>query len=173
MNFINIKEIFKGGFLIVIELMKSFSLQDIIFFIVLLAAATKGVVDFIDWTKKRIRKQFKAEQLKSNQSTHLDSRLNGYDEKIENLNEKIINLAEQIDYLIDNTESLIDSNRDSIKSYITKEHHFFCYEQKWIDDYSLDCLEKRFSHYEKFGGNSFIEDLMKELRELPKIPPQK
>ena len=155
-----------------LELLQNFSLKDILIFTIILALAIKGIIDFVDWAKKRIRKGFKKEQLKSNQSAHLDSRLNGYDEKIENLNEKISNLAEQIDYLIENTESLIDSNRDSIKSYITKEHHFFCYEQKWIDDYSLDCLEKRFSHYGKFGGNSFIEDLMRELRDLPKVPPQ-
>ena len=155
-----------------LELLENFSLKEIILFIVILALAIKGIVEFIDWAAKRIKKGFKAEQLKANQSAHLDSRLNGYDEKIEDLNEKIGNLAEQIDYLIDNTESLIGSNRDSIKSYITKEHHFFCYEQKWIDDYSLDCLEKRFSHYKKFGGNSFIEDLMEELRSLPKVPSQ-
>lgn len=155
-----------------LDLIQNFSIEEIVAFIVIFALAIKGVVDFIDWARKKVRKGFKAEHLKSNQSAQLDVRLNGYDEKIEGLNEKIGALAEQIDYLIENTESLIDSNRDAIKSYITKEHHFFCYEQGWIDDYSLDCLEKRFAHYNKFGGNSFIEDLMEELRDLPKVPPQ-
>jgi hypothetical protein len=36
------------------------------------------------------------------------------------------------------------SDKDSIKAFITKEHHYFCYEKGWIDDYNLDCLEKRF-----------------------------
>lgn len=155
-----------------LELLESFSLKEILIFVVILALAIKGVIDFIDWVKKRMRKNFKAEQLKSNHSTQLDARLRGYDEKIEDLNETLVTITERIDYLTECIELLSDSNKDAIKSYITKEHHFFCYEQKWIDDYSLDCLEKRFAHYKKFGGNSFIEDLMEELRALPKVPPQ-
>jgi hypothetical protein len=38
----------------------------------------------------------------------------------------------------------------------------------YIDDYSLDCLERRFKHYQDEGGNSYIEDLMKDLRSLSK-----
>ena len=59
------------------------------------------------------------------------------------------NLSAKIDLLI-------DSDKDDIKSYITREHHRFCYDLKEIDDFSLDCLEKRFKHYSDEGGNSFI-----------------
>ena len=45
-------------------------------------------------------------------------------------------------------DMLIDSDKDAIKSYITKEHHYYCYQVGWIDDFSLDCLEKRYQHYE-------------------------
>ncbi len=45
-------------------------------------------------------------------------------------------------------DMLVDSDKDAIKSYITKEHHYFCYQVGWIDDFSLDCLEKRYQHYE-------------------------
>ena len=44
----------------------------------------------------------------------------------------------------------------------------FCYEKRQIDDYSLDCLEKRYTHYVEEGGNSFIHDLMEDIRALPK-----
>ena len=37
----------------------------------------------------------------------------------------------------------------------------------YIDDFSLDCIEKRFKHYSDEGGNSFIENFMKDLRALP------
>lgn len=67
---------------------------------------------------------------------------------------------------------LIDSDKDDIKSYITREHHYFCYQIGWIDDFSLDCLEKRYRHYADEGGNSFIEGFMDELRALPKQAPQ-
>ena len=155
-----------------IELLEAFSIKEILIFVIILALAIKGVIDFIDWAKKRIRKNYKAEQLKSNQTTHVNSQIKNCDTRIDELGERVDTIVERIDYLIDNIELLSESNKDAIKSYITKEHHYFCYEQRWIDDYSLDCLEKRFAHYKKFGGNSFIEDLMKELRSLPKVPPQ-
>ena len=66
---------------------------------------------------------------------------------------------------------LIESDRDDIKSYITREHHYFCYKVGWIDDFSLDCIEKRYKHYIDEGGNTFVEDLMNELRALPKKAP--
>ena len=63
------------------------------------------------------------------------------------------------------------SEKDDIKAYITEKHHFFCYEKKWIDDHSLDCLERKNKHYKDEGGNSFIDGLMAEIRALPKQPP--
>ena len=39
--------------------------------------------------------------------------------------------------------------------------------QEWIDDYSLDCIERRYKHYIDEGGNSFIGQLMIEIRKLP------
>ena len=74
--------------------------------------------------------------------------------------------------LSDKIDMLIDSDRDDIKSYITREHHYFCYQKKWIDDFSLDCCERRYQHYSDEGGNSFIGQFMEELRALPKQPPQ-
>ena len=65
---------------------------------------------------------------------------------------------------------LIESDKDDIKAWITEKHHFYCYQQKYIDDYTLDCLEKRFTRYEAEGGNSFIHNLMDDLRELPRKP---
>ena len=69
-------------------------------------------------------------------------------------------------------DMLIDSDKDDIKSYITREHHYFCYQRGWIDDFSLDCIERRYQHYTDEGGNSFIEGFMTELRALPKQQPQ-
>ena len=77
--------------------------------------------------------------------------------------------------LSDKIDMLINSDKDSIKAYITQRHHWFCYDKGWIDDFSLDCLEKRYQHYEDEGGNSFIGSFMDELRALPKkqgsLPP--
>jgi hypothetical protein len=46
--------------------------------------------------------------------------------------------------ILEQIKNLTKSDRDAIKAYITKEHHHFCYEAGWIDDYNLDCIERRF-----------------------------
>ena len=79
---------------------------------------------------------------------------------------------ETLNILTKKIDMLINSDKDAIKSYITKEHHYFCYEVGWIDDFNMDCLERRYSHYADEGGNSFICGFMEQLRALPKHPPQ-
>lgn len=87
---------------------------------------------------------------------------------IEGLTEKQNATDEYLKKMSDKIDLLIESDKDDIKSYITREHHRFCYDLKEIDDFSLDCLEKRFKHYSDEGGNSFIQEFMQELRKLPR-----
>lgn len=143
-----------------VDLLKAFSWEQIILFTVLLALAIKGLISFIDWVKERNNKAFKIAQ----KPIELQSTLQKHDEEIKDLHSSIDSLLQKIDLLI-------QSDKDDIKAFITREHHYFCYQKKWIDDYSLDCIEKRFDHYQDEGGNSFVETLMNELRSLPKKQP--
>lgn len=139
------------------ELLENFSIEQILIFGVLLALAIKGVVSFFDWLQDRNKKIAK----KIAQPESLKDKINKNNKEIDDLKKSIQVLTKKIDLLI-------ESDKDDIKAYITKQHHHFCYEQGWIDDYSLDCIEKRFGHYEEQGGNSFIQGLMEEIRDLPK-----
>ena len=80
-------------------------------------------------------------------------------------------MKDSIDILTTQVHNLILSDRDDIKAFITRQHHYFVYQKGWIDDYSLDCIQRRYSHYIEEGGNSFIEGLMREIRKLPKKHP--
>lgn len=63
------------------------------------------------------------------------------------------------------TERLQENSR----SYIIDKHHYFCYDVKAIDDLNLQSLERRYLYYKAAGGNSYIEGLMEEIRDLPKV----
>lgn len=154
-----------------IELLQKYSPSDILMFTILLALAVKSLISFFDWAYERFQRIFNKEYSKLNKQQELEKRLQHGDEMIKTLEanqqmtDKILqNLSTKIDILV-------DSDKDAIKSYITKQHHYFCYQIGWIDDFSLDCLEKRYGHYADEGGNSFIEGFMEELRALPKQPP--
>ena len=143
-----------------IEILSAYSISEILAFIVALALALKGTVSFWDWAAERLRKMFN----KENQQ-EVDK------QKIQTLFEQQEQLAKAVEKLTEKIDMLIDSDKDDIKSYITEKHHYYAYEKKWIDDYSLDCIERRFKHYKDEGGNSFIATLMEELKALPKQQP--
>lgn len=147
-----------------LDLISQYSVGEIIVFLVMLFLSFKQIVEFIDWVKGKIEKRDKKQLNQYQEEKDLYKEIEYFKEYVQQSQKYLSKMQEQIDLLI-------ESDKDAIKAYITKEHHYFCYEQKWIDDYSLDCLEKRFGHYVEEHGNSFIESLMTELRNLPRREP--
>lgn len=133
------------------QMLENFSLSEIIVFTILFVLALKECISIIDWFKQRNQKFF--------YENH---------QKPEQLEKTVQELKDAMQKLTKNVDMLIQSDKDAIKSFIVKQHHFFCYEKKEIDLQNLDCIEKRYNHYKEEGGNSYIETLMKDLRELPK-----
>ena len=147
------------------ELLENFSIPQIIMFIVLLAVAFKKISDFLDWLKEKTSKREK--EVIDDYAVKQDTA-----KEIEEIKKNQANMAESIDNLSDQIHILLESDKDDIKAWITREHHYFCYQKGWIDDYSLDCLERRYEHYKEENGNSFVSELVNEVRALPKQPPQ-
>ena len=147
------------------ELITNYSWSEIILFVIAFAAAIKGVVTFWDWGKDRLRKVYdkedKIEEIKS-LIVENTKQMNEFS----NIQAQTI---DEIQHLKENITNLTASDKDDIKAWITEKHHHFCYDIKYIDDYSLDCIEKRYAHYVDEGGNSFISKLMEEIRNLPKV----
>lgn len=134
-----------------LELLEKFNITDIIIFSILFALAIKGVFSFIEWAGQKSVKfmHYKYQKPKEMQNT-------------------VDHLKDNVDYLRKKVDLLIDSDKDDIKAYIIREHHYFCYQLKQIDDQSLECIERRYEHYRAQGGNTYIPDLMEDLRNLPK-----
>ena len=144
------------------DLLTNYSLEQIIMFVVILALALKGLIDFYDWAKKRFNTITTKEHLKLNEKASIK-------EDIDKLYQIQVTQNESIDKLTQSVNLLLRSDKDEIKAWITEKHHYFCYEAKYINDYSLDCIERRYAHYIAEGGNSFVADLMSDLRSLKKV----
>lgn len=134
-----------------LELLNKFSLSEILIFIVMLLLALKGLITLGDWFGERGIKFFKRKYSKPKE-----------------MEETLLNLTDTIDKLDQKVNILMHSDRDDIKAFLVRQHHYFCYELKQIDYQSLQVIEKRYSHYKEEGGNSYINDLMHDLRSLPK-----
>lgn len=141
------------------ELIKQYDTVTIIEVIVLFALMIKGVISFGEWAFSKIRRVVK----KADEPEIIKS-------DIEQQSKEISQMQASINQMMKKIDTLIASDKDDIKAFITREHHYFVYQKGWIDDYSLDCIEKRYDHYVDEGGNSFIKGLMQEIRKLPKKP---
>lgn len=165
-----------------VELLSKYSVNEILIFMVLLAVAFKTVSSFLDWAREKRRaltiKEMKPEEL----SKSIEKEIQRREEQLQELEakrakdnaelrEQISEVAKHVNNVTTKIDLLIDSDKDDIKAFITREYHYFCEQKGWIDDYSLDCIEKRYGHYVEEKGNSFISGLMEKIRNLPHTPP--
>lgn len=154
------------------ELLASYSIEQILTFIVCLALAIKGCVSFWDWGYNRLRQVFQKETDEDNKEKQLEDQLNRIEENLNTFIEAQKVMTDDISQMKQQISVLSESDKDDIKSFIVREYHYFVEQKEWIDDYSLDCIEKRYTHYKQEGGNSFVHGLMEGLRALPKHPPK-
>ena len=150
------------------ELLAQYSLSQIFIFLFILGATLKTTITMIDWFWERISKIFKKQQAETERQESFTEHIQKSEKQIKELYDLHTKTEENLDRILNSIQLLINSDKDDIKAWITEKHHYYCYEKKHIDDYSLDCIEKRYTHYRNEGGNSFVEDLMKDIRRLPK-----
>lgn len=155
-----------------LELLGTYSLTQIVTFIILLAIAVKEGITLVIWFKDFFKKKFNDNMKNTVATKERNEQICKIKEDMQTLINNQEKIFKEIESFKQQLEMIIESDKDDIKSWITEKHHFYCFEKKWIDDYSMDCIEKRYGHYKDEGGNSFIEELINELRSLPKIPPQ-
>ena len=63
-------------------------------------------------------------------------------------------------------DALLASDKDAIKSWIVIFYKQYKEDPSKLDSMQMDLLERSFFHYKKEGGNSYIDNLMQELREI-------
>lgn len=155
------------------KLLESYSFSTLFVIIVVSCGAFKIIVDFYSWAKEKLKylhdKNSRSQELEKAVNSKYEENSNRI-KQLENDNQQ---LNQKIDLLCKKIDDLIDSDKDDIKSFITIQHHYFCYQLGWIDDYSLECCERRYNHYVKEGGNSFIGTFMNDLRALSRYKPDK
>lgn len=144
------------------ELLTRYDLSEILIFIVILAIAAKGVVTYLDWVKDKISQNYKKKSKEEKGRVSIEQQISQILTNQEEMTKQLQDMSSTI-------EILKGSDKEDIKAFITEKHHYFCYQKGYIDDYSLDVLERRFKYYKEEEGNSFAEDLMEDIRRLPKV----
>lgn len=165
-----------------LDFLASFSVNQIIIYTIMLGLAIKGAIDFFEWCKDKYKQKFdkdyatlnKQETLEKHyiicQKQHQESM-----DRYKTLEGKIDQLTETMNQKVDKIESqliqLTESDMHDIKGWIVEKHHLYV-KKGWVDDFTMDTLERRFSDYVAEDGNSYIAGLMTEIRALPHVPPE-
>lgn len=165
-----------------IELFKEYPVGQILILLIMIVLATKEVVELIKWINANNKERFNVEYDKKQKEEILEKYKETNDEMqkrmancYSSIEGKIDGLAEDMGKRMDGMEEqlkiLTDSDMHDIKSWIVEKHHTYI-KKGWIDDFAIDLIEKRYNDYVKEGGNSYIHNLVEEIRTLPHKPPE-
>lgn len=165
-----------------LELFSTLTLTQIITYSFLILLSIKEILTLRDFFKNRIDKKYDNENSNKKQTEEIFEEIKTLKEEIQNQKKDYVLLTSNLEdfksYWKNKDEEqqkilklLVESDREAIRSDIVKEYHYFI-KRGWIDDFSLDTLEKRFVFYQEEGGNSYIYNLMEDLRDLPNVPPR-
>ena len=154
------------------DFLSEYSFAEFLVFVLIFILAIKEGINFIDWIKTRFSKATNKVLQEKKEHDKIEEEIEDLNSEKEVFDQEFKDANNRFKRIEDSIEMLIESDKEDIKAFITLQHHKFVYEQEWIDDYSMECLEKRFAIYEREHGNSFVLGLMNELRALPKRPPR-
>lgn len=163
-----------------LELLSTLTLTQIITYSFLILLSIKEILTLRDFFKNRVDKKYDNENSNKKQTEEIFEEIKTLKEEIQNQKKDYVLLTSNLEdfksYWKNKDEEqqkilklLVESDREAIRSDIVKEYHYFM-KREWIDDFSLDTLEKRFAFYQEEGGNSYICNIMEDLRELPNEP---
>ena len=94
------------------ELLETYSGSQIAMFLVILALAIKGIIDFIDWAKKRTRKYFQKENKENKIHEDLSDEIECCKIQIQTINKKAEATDETLNNILEKINLLIDSDKD-------------------------------------------------------------
>lgn len=150
-------------------LFSQYSIESTIILIILLLLIAKFINELYSYFSEQFNEYFNKKNKVDKQHEEIKNEL----KKINNKLDDVYHQNEQLEdrqKIIENQAMLTQERlQENTRSYIIDAHHRFCYQIGGIDDINLQSIERRYLYYKTAGGNSFIDNLMDEIRKLPKL----
>ena len=158
-----------------LELLKAYSVEQILIFCVMLLFAIKSAVDLAEWMYEKYTKKFNKDYSVLEKEEDTEEKYNELKNQLDTLMSEFHGFSQRMENKMENIDSqliqLAQSDMHDIKSWMVEKHHQLI-EAGWVDDFTMDTIEKRFDDYKKENGNSYVEGLVNEIRALPHHPPK-
>jgi len=145
------------------------SLEELIILVVIILLVIQGIWKMIEFfiDKYQIHTGKKIDKIQWQQN--LTDQLQNINDKMEGLSNQNKETHQRQDQLETTVSLLQERMQENTRSYLIDAHHKFCYQVGKIDDLNLQSLERRYLYYKSSGGDTFIDNLMEEVRLLPRI----
>lgn len=135
-----------------VELFSTYSGSQLVIILFLVAVAAKEAINLVEYFVKRFKARVLNNSEKENDSGDVHQTLNSLNELLKETVSKV--------------NVLMESDKDAIKSWIVREWSFFQDCPERLNTFEMDCLEKRYTHYKQEGGNTYVDNIMDDLREI-------
>lgn len=137
----------------------------------MLLFAVKSAVDLADWVREKYNRRFNKDHSALEKEEDTEENYNELKNQYGTLMSEIHGLNQRMENIESQLIQLTQSDMHDIKSWMVEKHHQLT-EAGWVDDFTMDTIEKRFDDYKKENGNSYVEGLVNEIRALPHHPPK-
>lgn len=151
------------------QLLSQYSIETLVILVALLGFSIKAMSELWEWFYNKFKEHFSFRTQRDQDHQQLIEQIKELSNGIKATQEEIQILKNNMVQFSDQMKITTERLQESTRNYIIDKHHYFCYQIKAIDDLSLQSLERRFLYYKAAGGNSFIDGLMEEIRELPRL----
>ena len=150
-------------------LFTQYSVGELIILVVLIAFILKTLNEVGEYFYKRLKSYFGIQNDKEKWQTGVIDSLQIIKQDIQTLREQNDQTHSKQKEMEESIALIQERLQENTRSYLIDAHHKFCYEVHAIDELSLQAMERRYLYYKTAGGNSFVDNLMDEVRNLPKI----
>ena len=152
----------------IIQLNNMISPTTLFIVLVLTAVAFKFLSELISWFYTKLKTYFYGQSEDAKKEDEQKELLTNILEQITQIQENISSTTTRIIELSNKLEIIEERLQDETRAYIIEKHHYYVYVMRSIDDMGLQDLERRYMYYKAGNGNTFIDNLMAEIRQLPR-----
>lgn len=144
----------------IVKLLQQTSFESLFLLFVFVLASAKAFGELVDWAYKKLKAYFGTKENAVDFQDEVLARLSRIEAQCGKADENIGSLRETLQIVQERLQN-------STRSYIIDKFHYYVYQIGAIDEAALQDLERRYAYYKKAGGDTFIENRMARIRELP------
>ena len=130
------------------------------------------IIKGIQFLKGLRDKQVNQEVEERQQEINIQEEFQKLHDKLDQIDTRLDEFGKRLAAAEERLTDLTISDMHDIKSWIVEQYHKFYVHQGWIDAFSAETIDRRYSDYKKEGGNSYIGNLMDQLHTLSMDPEQ-